>query len=69
MTHAIGHTYRRHNGSSKNQLLQSSLQGTGPGFWVTRLRFCQQGGYRALPVCTENLNPNIVVMKPAEDRV
>jgi hypothetical protein len=21
------------------------------------------------PVCTENLNPNIVVMKPAEDRV
>jgi hypothetical protein len=22
-----------------------------------------------LAVCTENLNPNIVVMKPAEDRV
>ena len=21
------------------------------------------------PVCTENLNPNIVVMKPAKDRV
>ena len=22
----------------------------------------------SLPVCTENLNPDIVVMKPAEDR-
>src|SRR4029453_2113507 len=26
-------------------------------------------GACSLPVCTENLNPNIVVMKPAEDRV
>jgi hypothetical protein len=36
------------------------------------LRVLSLGGsslFRMMPVCTENLDPDVVVMKPAKDRV
>jgi len=54
-----------HHSSHRATFLLSCL-------WGTLLRFfqkCEQVGTRLGLVCTENLNPQIMMMKPTQDRV